>query len=598
MIIKNFIVSNFKEIWIKEYKELFISDPYVFHCLEREDKIKDYNEIDVSEYLRKTKIDLIYDSNFVDKKYFKYTTIIAKRLDHIHGKNYGLNFWKKSLSLGFVRNITAFYNAFKIFEKYFNSDLYDCNILSTNSYSIPNDFEDHRSFFQNSDLGQEQLFSMYINLFYPNRFRQISAVNPFNNEKKINWIQKVRKMKWFYSLKSIYYRLWFGTSKAKIKVGVLGSYFSKQNLKILIDNSNNKIAPLIFPYYSFNNLTPSVSSFNRDILSEFEDDFDNFDKFFFFLLKYRFPKAFLEDYTIIEKSFNNNLNYFKELKYIVSENWISNTQNSIFLALAKRNSLKHISNEHNCFFHPFAGSYINHVIDMSDLYLTLGWGSISNPKIIKSGSLFQFSIQKSNKENHKILFVAGALGAKATHFSGAYGYCEEKAIENVKFNISFFNNLSKSSLKEITYRGYPKKKISHIQLFDKEFYYQNILKYFKTDSSNDSAKKQMSESSLVIIDYISTAHLESIQMNIPTIFFWDPNSYYLNDEYKDFFKCLIEVGICQTSPQEASLFVEQIKDNPQKWWSSEKVQKAKKKFLSKNIGTSNSLIDYLINLAS
>jgi putative transferase (TIGR04331 family) len=235
---------------------------------------------------------------------------------------------------------------------------------------------------------------------------------------------------------------------------------------------------------------------------------------------------------------------------------------------------------------------------MSDLYLTLGWDSISDPKIIKSGSLFQFSIQKSNKENHKILFVAGALGAKATHFSGAYGYCEEKAIENVKFNISFFNNLSKSSLKEITYRGYPTKKISHIQLFDKEFYYQNILKYFKTDSSNDSAKKQMSESSLVIIDYISTAHLESIQMNIPTIFFWDKNSYYLNDEYKDFFKCLIEVGICQTSPEEASFFVEQIKDNPQKWWNSEKVQKAKKKFLSKNIGTSNSLIDYLINLAT
>jgi len=37
---KNFIVSDFKEIWIKGFKKLFISDPYVFHCLEREDMTK------------------------------------------------------------------------------------------------------------------------------------------------------------------------------------------------------------------------------------------------------------------------------------------------------------------------------------------------------------------------------------------------------------------------------------------------------------------------------------------------------------------------------------------------------------------------------
>ena len=40
---KNFIVSNYKEIWIEKLKKLFISDPYVFHCLER--KVKQKNMI-------------------------------------------------------------------------------------------------------------------------------------------------------------------------------------------------------------------------------------------------------------------------------------------------------------------------------------------------------------------------------------------------------------------------------------------------------------------------------------------------------------------------------------------------------------------------
>lgn len=594
---KKFIVSSLKEIWIDGLKNIFISDPYVFHVLERENRIKAFDVIDVAEYLRKTKDDLLSDSDFIDEKYLIYSKIIFKKLNKIHNKDYEMFFWKKSLSMGFIRNITAFYNAFKIFEEYFNPELFDCNILSKSSYFIPNDFEDHRSYFQNSDIGQEQLFSIYINLFYPDRFTQIDLKNRFKSEKKINWNQKLRKKRWFYSLKSLFYRLRFGIHKKNISIGVLGAYFSKNNLSRLMNRSNRKIAPLISPNYIFKSKL-NLNSTYRDILSENEDNFDKFDEFFFSALKYSFPKAFLEDYINIETTFNNSLNQFKALKYIVSENWISNTQNSIYLSLAKRKSIKHISNEHNCFFHPYAGSYIKHIVDMSDFYLTLGWESDSNPKIIRSGSLFPFSTTKSNKINHNILFVAGALAAKATHHTGAYGYSEEKALGTVEFNISFFNSLSKSTLKEITYRGYPTKKISHLQLFYKEFYYQNILKYFNIDSNSDSAKKQMSESNLVIVDYISTAHLESILMDVPTIFFWDRDSYYLNQEFKDFFKPLIEAGICQTNPVDAAALIEKIKDNPKDWWSTPKVQKGKHTFIKTNLGEPSEMINYLVNLAN
>ena len=87
-------------------------------------------------------------------------------------------------------------------------------------------------------------------------------------------------------------------------------------------------------------------------------------------------------------------------------------------------------------------------------------------------------------------------------------------------------------------------------------------------------------------------------MDIPTIFFWDKDSYYLNKKFKDFFKPLIEVGICQVSPIKASSFVEKINDNPKDWWNSSEVQNAKQIFLNNNLGSPQLLLDYLINLAN
>ena len=69
------------------------------------------------------------------------------------------------MSMGFIRYVTVAYNTFKILEDSFDFKKHQCNILSEKSFYTPFDFEEHRSCFQNSDLGQEQLFSIYLNTF-------------------------------------------------------------------------------------------------------------------------------------------------------------------------------------------------------------------------------------------------------------------------------------------------------------------------------------------------------------------------------------------------------------------------------------------------
>ena len=172
---KLFIVSNNRKLWIPENNDLFIMDPYVYHVLEKNDELKNFYSIEVCEYRRKTKEDLVNDNNFVDSKYNKYLPILALRLNKINQRDYSLKFWEKALSLALVRYITAFHNTYQSIELYFNSKNHTCNILSEDSYYTPLDFEDHRYCFECTDFGIEQISSIYFSLFYKSEmFNQVN----------------------------------------------------------------------------------------------------------------------------------------------------------------------------------------------------------------------------------------------------------------------------------------------------------------------------------------------------------------------------------------------------------------------------------------
>jgi putative transferase (TIGR04331 family) len=55
------------------------------------------------------------------------------------------------------------------------------------------------------------------------------------------------------------------------------------------------------------------------------------------------------------------------------------------------------------------------------------------------------------------------------------------------------------------------------------------------DDWSAPAKQRMRESRLVVVDYVSTAHLESMAMDIPTVVLWQPERYRLAETYPDYF---------------------------------------------------------------
>ncbi len=86
------------------------------------------------------------------------------------------------------------------------------------------------------------------------------------------------------------------------------------------------------------------------------------------------------------------------------------------------------------------------------------------------------------------------------------------------------------------------------------------------------------QSKLCICTHNATVFLETLAMNFPTIVFWNPVYYEINDDAKPFFDMLREAGILFHCPEAAAAKVNSIEDNIEQWWYSDSVQMARKKF--------------------
>jgi len=60
---------------------------------------------------------------------------------------------------------------------------------------------------------------------------------------------------------------------------------------------------------------------------------------------------------------------------------------------------------------------------------------------------------------------------------------------------------------------------------------------------------------------------------------------------------LIDAEVCQTDPDAAAIFIEKIKNSPEEWFRTKKVQQARQEFLDKYLGPPEALMGYLLKCA-
>jgi putative transferase (TIGR04331 family) len=591
----NFLVSNCQELWIKGAKTHFAIDPFIVHVLEREGQIELYPNVEVAPLRRTTREELQKEHDYVDQKFRKYTDILVKRLDQIHNVKYGEQFWKKCLSMGFLRHVSMCYDLFQATEQNFNPEIHECQVLDSGSFQIPESFDEHRHFLQHTHFGQEQIFSVYCKLFYQDQY-PTKSIN-YNEAIKQEGFLLLTKLKTSgIALKILRKLLQKIVTIRQPTIGIMESFFALKYLTDLIIKSRGKIQPIHLPKLTLTETNIEWSK--RDQLASYEHDFDRFDQFVFSTMCYLIPKSFVENFEKFYEGYSQFFSKYNELKWIVCESWIGSETTSMALAIQKQRGIKHIANEHNYLSYPFVGNTLKYQIPLADEFLTLGWDDSSYPNIEPSASLFEWKDENSVIEKeHDVLLIIACSASKIPVICADYGEHGGYGVKSTTdADKMFLDSLGEETLASTYVRAYPQFATKNWLIWD----YRNIFEYYIEkvkcyDDFSPSGKVLMSKSKLVVVAYQSTSHLESMIADIPTIFFWNKDIMHFNKEYEGIYDDLIECGICHTDPVKAGHFVNKIVDNPANWWFSKKTQLGRKLFLEKNIGNPNILTDHLFS---
>ncbi|MGE5409813.1 MAG: LIC12162 family transferase, partial [Clostridiales bacterium] len=570
----HFIVSYLPAARPAGGESLFVADPFVFHLMQVNKQTDKYQEVKVADFPRKAPEDLYSDNELLWEKYHKYIPVISEWLNKINNVRLPTDFWRRALSMGLMRHLTMLYDFFKICEANFNPDLHQARILSPDCYYIPVNYDEHRTFFQHSHFGQEQFLSLYLSCFYAGMGRE------FPDEYKSNYTVNLVTKNW----------------DSDPSVGIMGTLFDKSYFEQLRNLSGGDISPVGFDQnFPVGN---KVSDNRYKILMPEIENPDKFDTFFFFSLPTLIPREFIEDFNGIFQSISSQLERYKLLRYVVSEVFIGMSYESIALAILSLSGIRVVYNEHNYSEYPYYPSILNQQVSIADIFAAHGNYSCEELAAVHTGSLFNF-VENNTIQNQKIfhaVYISGIGLAKYPNYSGAFGEAAEKALAYLNFKHQFLSSLPGYILKDILYRPYPVES-SWDLCYKEEFILGPIYGQLNIDRLKGSAKQRMAQSRLVIIDYISTPHLEALSMNIPTIIIINQENYVLDKKYLSFFEDLIAARILHTDPQKCADFIKQIWEDPESWWSGPEVQNAKNQFLKKNLGKPEDLINFLLKLS-
>ena len=186
---------------------------------------------------------------------------------------------------------------------------------------------------------------------------------------------------------------------------------------------------------------------------------------------------------------------------------------------------------------------------VADRFYTLGWEGASPKQVPLAGALSSSQFHAA-QENNRILLncISFPKQAYRIHFHPMPGTIETMIAETV----DFVGKMKYSP--ELLARPYSS---------DYGWGMVDAMRQVKPDLCLDDrrtpALKSYARSSLVVHNYLGTSWLETLAMNIPTVCFYDTNTYAFRDAAQPFIDDLAAVGILHQSGAEAARFIMNVK---------------------------------------
>ena len=315
----------------------------------------------------------------------------------------------------------------------------------------------------------------------------------------------------------------------------------------------------------------------------------NFEAFARSIIPKQIPTIYLEGYNILNKKIFL-LPWPSRPKIIFTSNsYRSNDLFKLYSAKKTEDGASLVIGQHGGGIgtHLFA-FYEKHQFDICDLYLSWGWSDNSKPHIKPIGIFLEKKKFKINCESKtSIALIALRQNRQINHiYSSAIA---SQLLDYFDDQCKFIDNLDDQIKNNLILR-LPLIKENYSPSAER---YMTRFSDISIDNGSLDINKLFKKCKLCVSTYNSTAFLQSIAMNIPTIIFWNPNHWELKEPAKTHFNRLKEVGVFHETPESAARYINMIWQDIDSWWNNEAVKKTIIEFKNYYCRSPDNLVDQI-----
>lgn len=573
------VSSNIKETFPTDGKIIFTGK----WCLKYSEHNPTSNYYEIHKYHWNPPIRFYGDVEFLEKIYQEYLVKLRSILNKIHGTDYSTRYWNIQIGWWLKFFIQVLFDRWKTTQEIAN--LYpkaEINKLIPQT-ECPSAI-DSRIFFDwaaNDEFWNERLSTDIFESFTSLKINYVKKVNfdkQFRKRKSILFLCSNHLSSIIALPKKIFFKIAclitgclvrIINGKKIRKISLESTYLRKKyllRLFILLRSTPKFFRPW--------KITDLESSENMRCWKFPENQSSDFSKVLEFFLPKHIPRNFLEGFHFNREKCYKLIKEFNPEIIVTANDCADNDQWKFWASECIENGSKLYVAQHGGGYG--IAKYLStqqYEVSISDKFLTWGWEDSTDQKIMRAPAMKLVGTKKFAPTNDGTCLLVTANFPRRSYHLGSWPVGTQ--LENyIQDQFAFVENLSLEVRQSLAVRLYPV-----------DFGWEHILRWKSFDSNikllstTKDLKYYLRSTKLYISTYNATTFLEAFKSNIPTIIFWDPNYWEINEDSKYFFRFLAEAKIFFDDPNKAALHVNHIWGNVPLWWNSKEVKFAVSKFI-------------------
>ena len=510
------------------------------------------------------------DYNYLYNLYEELLLELVLELNNYHGVNHTERYWRIVIGPWLERFIIVIFDRWSMLNIAINDyNITSCNIIKRDKNSALT--KDIKDFFNciNGDDWNEAIFAELLNLIPNNIELNIVSDDGVLAKRDCSYIN-----------------LFIKTTK-KILTNIIGkvnNLFNQErdifcfytyvpfvyNLKLQIANGQ-------FPqiWFSVKHSKYEGSLVDRPITLKRCTTNDEFRNILYKILVKHIPVIYIENYkSLVHKS--KNMPWPDKPKTIFTSNSIwEDDLFKVWAAHKVENGSIMVLGQHGGHYGSTSLFFSErHEFKISNKWLSWGWSDDNEDKVIPVGNIKV--IGKKQKHNSNGVGLIVGLSIPRFFYQMQCLPMAEQYLSYLEDQFDFYDYLPVEIQREIIIKlGGEDHNWSTKVRWEDRFKDVNIYK------SNHSFNKIVRDSRVVISTYNATTFLETLALNVPTVIFWSPNIFQVNNDFENDLKLLMSAGIFHASPKSAAIHLQNIWNNVDGWWYSKNTQKSRKEFCEK-----------------